>query len=150
MGKLRSAFCSSAGLISADEAVSARIVALTRCLLALAALIVCLIDPTLTVQAPRIVLALLGVYAVYSLALAAAAFGGRSFVAARAQPWLDGALYSALAWFSGSAGAVFFACLLFAIAAASFSRGFVEGLALTLVAGVVVAAAGLPVQAAML
>jgi signal transduction histidine kinase len=150
MGKLRSAFRSSAGLISADEAVSARIVALTRCLLALAALIVCLIDPTLTVQAPRIVLALLGVYAVYSVALAAAAFGGRSFVAARAQPWLDGALYSALAWFSGSAGAVFFASLLFAIAAASFSRGFVEGLALTLVAGVVVAAAGLPVQAAML
>lgn len=150
MGKLRSAFCSSAGLISADEAVSARTVALTRCLLALAALIVCLIDPALTVQAPRIVLALLGVYAVYSLALAAAAFGGRSFVAARAQPWLDGALYSALAWFSGSAGAVFFACLLFAIATASFSRGFVEGLALTLVAGMVVAAAGLPVQAAML
>jgi len=150
MGRLRSAFCSSARLVSADEAVSPRIVALTRCLLALAALIVCLIDPGLTVQPPRIVLALLGVYAIYSLALAAATFGGRSFVAARAQPWVDAALYSALAWLSGSAGAVFFACLLFAVAAASFSRGFIEGLTLTLVAGAVVAAASLAVQAAVL
>ena len=129
MGMLRSALCSSAGLISAEEAASPRIVALTRCMLAFAALIVCLVDPALTGQAPRIVLALLGVYATYSVALAAAAFGGCSFVAARAQPWVDAALYSALAWLSGSAGAVFFACLLFAIAAASFSRGFVEGLA---------------------
>lgn len=149
MGRLRSTFCSSAGLISAEEAASPRIVALTRCMLAFAALIVCLVDPALTGQAPRIVLGLLSVYVIYSVALAAAAFRGRSFVA-RTQPWVDAALYSALAWLSGSAGAVFFACLLFAIAAASFSRGFVEGLALTLVAGVVVAAASLAVQATVL
>ena len=150
MGRLRSAFCSSAGLISADEAVSPRIVAFTRGMLALAVLIVCLTDPALTVQAPRVVLALLGVYAIYSLTLVATVFGGHSFVAARAQPWVDAGLYLALAWLSGTAGPVFFACLLFAIAAASFSRGFIEGLALTLLAGVVVAAATLAVQAAVL
>ena len=111
MGRLRSAFCSSAGLITADEAASLRIVALARCMLAFAALIVCLVDPALTGHAPRIVLALLGVYATYSVALAAAAFGGRSFVAARALPWVDAALYSAVAWLSGSAGAVLFAVL---------------------------------------
>jgi signal transduction histidine kinase len=150
MSGLRAELLSGTEAIPADEAVGVRMVALMRCLLALSALLLFLADPMQAGRPSQIVLASLAAYGVYSIALAAVLFDGRSFVPSRLQPWLDMLFYACLVWLAGAAGTVFFAFVFFAIAAASFSRGVAEGLALTLVAGFLLTVAGLVVQPVLL
>lgn len=151
MRGLRAAWRSGTEVVSADEAVSVRMLGIMRGLLALSCLIIALADPMQAWRASHAVLAALGAYGIYSIALAAAQFQGRSLVPSRLQPWLDLLFYAYLVWLAGPAGSVFFSFLLFfPIAAASFSRGFAEGLALTLVSGFLLALTGLVVQPVLL
>jgi signal transduction histidine kinase len=120
-------------------------ISLARCALALCAALVWLADPK---QAHDVVAlpAALALYVVYSVAL----WRARGFVPARAQPWIDMAFYALVVWLAGPGGALFGAFLLFAVAAAALARGFVEALALALVAALLVGARGFALDAIVL
>jgi signal transduction histidine kinase len=83
-------------------------------------------------------------------AFAAALFfpGFRWFVPARAQPWIDVISYVALVALTEGIGSIFFHFFFFAIIVASFSRGFREGFAVTMVAVLTFATIGLAGYAA--
>lgn len=146
MRGVRAAWRSGTEAMSADEAVSVRMLGFMRASLALSCLIIALADP----RTSHAVLAALAGYGIYSVALAAAHFYGRSLVPSRLQSCLDMLFYASLVWLAGAAGSVFFCFLFFPIAAASFSRGCAEGLALTLVSSLLLAATGLVMQPVVL
>lgn len=150
MWALRTAWRSATEAVAADEAAGVRMVSLMRVLLALSCLIIAFADPMRAGWGAPAVLAALAAYCLYSIALAAALLRGRSLVPSRLQPWLDMLFYACLAWLAGPAGTLFFSLLLFPVAAASFSRGFAEGMALTLAAALFLAATGPAVQPVLL
>ena len=106
-------------------------VAIMRCLLALAALVVVSLDPA---QASPVELtyALLLFYTAYSAALCLE--GVRNALPSRAQPWIDVLVFTVLVALTQGTGSIFFHFFFFAIVAASFSRGLREGFAVTMVA----------------
>ncbi|MBI4348870.1 MAG: hypothetical protein HY553_18680, partial [Elusimicrobia bacterium] len=109
-----------------------RAVSAMRCVLALSAPLVMLIDgapPTrLTVLAFG---SLLG-YCAYCVFLFIAALRGKAFIASRAQPWVDILAYAWLAALSSGTNSIFFYFFFFPVVVASFSRGLREGVAATL------------------
>jgi signal transduction histidine kinase len=123
---------------AAAGAVDARMVALVRCLLALSALFVFVLDAATYAQ--------LLAYSFYSIALYLFILGGRMPVAPRAQPWIDVGVYGGLLALTGGASAMFFLYFFFPILVASFSRGWREGFAVTLVSAAL--AAGISLAAA--
>ena len=101
-----------------------------RCLLAMLALGVGYLDPS---QARWLdaFWAVLCAYAAFAGALIVPAVRGH--VPARAQPWIDVTFYLALVALTEGAGSVYFDLFFFAIIVASFSHGFREGFAVTMV-----------------
>lgn len=122
-----------AGPALADDSAGVRMVALMRCLLALSALVICYLDPPQPARLIELTYASLAAYYLYSFALAVSVFYRRPLVPARAQHWLDMLFYAYLIGLTAGASAVFFHFFFFAILVASFSRGFGEGLGVTLV-----------------
>jgi signal transduction histidine kinase len=106
-------------------------VALMRCLLALVALVAVSVaahhNPLPAVLFPSIV-----AYGVYSVALGIG--GSRRPLTARAQPWIDVLFYTFLIALTHGSESIFFHFFFFPIVAAAFSRGFREGLGVTMFA----------------
>ncbi len=120
-------------------------VAIMRCLLALAGLVVVYLDPT-HARWVELAYSSLIIYAAYSAILCVRAVRG-SF-ALRAQPWIDAFFYVYLVALTHGTGSIFFTFFFFAIVAASFSRGFREGFAVTMLAVLSFAVIGLAGYAA--
>ncbi|HEY0846574.1 MAG TPA: histidine kinase [Noviherbaspirillum sp.] len=115
------------------EAIDARMLMLVRGVLAYSAFGIVMIDasePHRWVELTRISLA---VYCAYSTLLVIG--GARSGWPQpnRAQHWTDVAFYVYLVMLTGGAGSLFFNFFLFAVLAASFTRGFREGMLVTVV-----------------
>lgn len=116
----------------AAESVDLRMVALMRCLLALSALLILVFDPTAPVGFRTSVYVALLSYCSYCVVLCIAIIGGRMPVAPRAQHWLDVIAFAGLVALTEGSFNIFFHFFFFAILVASFSRGFREGLAVTI------------------
>ena len=125
---------------TAGERVDAQMVAIMRCLLALLALGVVYLEQNQT-QSLAAVYGVLCAYAGFSIALFFPAV--RRHVKSRAQPWIDVAVYVALVALTQGIGSIFYHFFFFAIIVASFSRGFREGFAVTMVAALAFAIIGL-------
>lgn len=132
----------------ADDLAGVRMVALMRCLLALSALVICYLDPTQPSQLEALTYGSLAAYCVYSFALAVSVFYNRPFVPSRGQHWLDVLFYVYLVGLTAGTNAMFVSFFFFAILVASFSRGFGEGLAVTLVSVALFSLVGLIAGAA--
>ena len=115
------------------ESVDARMVALMRSVLAVSALVIFVFDPFQPSHFSTRIYAALLCYGVYSVALCIAITGGRMPVPARAQHWIDAAVCVLLVALSQGVTDMFFYFFFFAIVVASFSRGFREGLTLTVI-----------------
>lgn len=113
------------------DSVDTGMVGIMRCLLALAALVVVYVDPAQG-SPSTLTYAALTIYTAYSALLCLP--GLRRCVPARAQPWIDVLFYIVLIALTQGSGSIFFHFLFFAILTASFSRGFREGFAVTMVA----------------
>ena len=135
-----------AQVVHVAETVDRHMVAIMRCLLAMVGAVIVYVDPH---QARWIgaVWASLAVYSSYSVALFIPAVH-RSAAVSRAQPWVDVLFFAYLVALTQGIGSVFFHYFLFAIVVASFSRGFVEGISVTMVAVLSFAAIGLAGYAA--
>src|SRR5262245_50058563 len=121
------------GLPLADHSVDARMVAVMRTLLGLAALAIVYIDPPASDRLLSIVYGSLACYCVYGLAVCATVFHDRRLIPERALYWADVAFYGYLVMLTGGVSSVFFHFFFFAILVSSFSGGFREGLAVTVV-----------------
>ncbi len=104
-----------------------------RSVLAVSALVIFVFDPFQSPHFSTRIYAALLCYGVYSVALCIAITGGRMPVPARAQHWIDAAVCVLLVALSQGVTDMFFYFFFFAIVVASFSRGFREGLTLTVV-----------------
>ena len=127
------------------ESVDTGMVAIMRCLLALVGLVVIYLDPGRTPWVELTYASLLA-YAAYSSVVCAVTV--RHPLAQRAQPWVDVLFYVYLLALTEGAGSIFFHFFFFAIIAASFSRGFRDGFAVTMVATLAYAVIGLAGYAA--
>ena len=114
-----------------NEAVDARMVALMRSMLAVSALVIFVFDPFQPSHFTTPIYVALLCYGVYSTALCIAITGGRMPLAPRAHHWIDAAACVLLVALAQGVTDMFFYFFFFAILAASFSRGFREGLTLT-------------------
>lgn len=113
-------------------------IAALRAILALLALLAVYFDEALVPAALLgLAYASLIAYGVYSSGLLVSELSGRPLGPARAQPWLDALFYGYLIALSGSPGSPFFYFYFFAILTASLSRGFREGLGVTLLCVIV-------------
>ena len=129
------------------NSVDVHMVAIMRCLLALVALGFTYLDPAHTRWIGAIYAVLIA-YAAFSVALLVPKFRRATAALARAQPWIDVAFCIGLVALTGGADSVFFHFFFFAIIVASFSRGFREGFAVTMVAVLAFATIGLAGYAA--
>lgn len=114
-------------------AVDARMLMLMRCVLAFSAFgiaIIHVLEPLHWIDVTRISLA---VYCVYSVFLAFGAARSGWPQPHRAQHWTDVFFYVYLVILTGGSSSIFFNFFLFAILAASFTRGFAEGILVTVV-----------------
>jgi signal transduction histidine kinase len=130
-----------------DESVDARRVALMRCMLALSAVLIVFLHP---VQPERLIGLTYGsliAYSLYSVLLAGSVYRARPIVPQRAQHWVDVVFSTYLLALTSGTDSVFFFFFFFAILVASFSRGFGEGLAVTLASVLLFVAVGLPASA---
>src|SRR3954470_6910491 len=128
---LKSAVASRDGSSQVSASVDIHMVALMRCLLTVVVLVAVSADGYST-AAPALLPPPLFAYAVYSLALWAAGF--RGWTMRRAEPWVDVIFYVYLIALTHGGDSIFFHCFLFPIVAAAFSRGFREGLGVTMFA----------------
>lgn len=113
-------------------AVDTQMLSIMRCLLLTVALFVLYTDPRLVPWSASLQFPVLA-YAAYSVALCMSSV--RSYRGlSRAQPWIDVLFYAHLVGLTQGTASVFFHFYFFAIIAASLSRGFKEGLAVTLFA----------------
>lgn len=117
------------GEISIGSSLDSVMVATMRCLLAVAALVVAILNAGFG-TAPKLLYGVLLAYFAYSAALLSAAVRVRQSFQ-RAQPWLDIAFFAILVALTDGTESVFFHYFLFAIIVASYSRGFREGLWVT-------------------
>lgn len=125
----------------AESAVDLQMLSLMRCLLFVVALSVTYFLPALNPWSSGLKLAMLA-YAGYALALCTSSVRSHPGLS-RAQPWIDALFYAYLVSRTHGTASVFFHFYFFAIIAASLSRGFKEGLAVTMFAVISFVASGL-------
>gem|GEM_PF-151516 len=127
------------------ETVNARILTLVRCVLAFSALAIIWIDPSEPARWVALTYSSLALYCAYSVALAVIHVGGvgRWPASGRALHWLDIFFFAYLMALTEGTSSIFFYFFIFAIMAASFSRGFGEGLAVTLASLILFVVVGL-------
>jgi signal transduction histidine kinase len=110
------------------ERVDARMLALMRCVLAFSAFLAIGIDASEPSHWMELTRVSLGLYCVYSMILALASAASGWPQPHRALHWVDTLLYVYLVVLTGGASSLFFSFFLFSILVASFTRGFREGL----------------------
>ena len=112
--------------------MDARVVALMRCVLALSAMVIIALDPTEPGRLVYLTYATILVYLLWSAASVRGA-GRRApqLLPPRHEHWVDVGFSAFLAGLTLGAGSVYFFVFLFAILVASFTRGFWEGLRVT-------------------
>lgn len=111
--------------------VDIQLVALMRCLLALVALVAVSMEMHQSASSAALFASLVA-YWLYSVSLCAIGFQ-RGF-AARSQPWIDALFFAYLIGLTNGSDSIFFHYFFFAIVIAAFSRGFREGIGVTLFA----------------
>lgn len=115
-----------------DPAVDLQMLSLMRCLLFIVALAVAYFHPGLNPWPAALKLAMLA-YAAYAVALCTTSIRSHPSLS-RAQPWIDALFYAYLISLTGGTASIIFHFYFFAIIVASLSRGFREGLAVTMFA----------------
>lgn len=125
------------------ETVDARLLALTRCVLAFSALAIIWIDPAEPQRLVELTYASLALYCLYSAALATMAYRRDWAAPERAFHWADIVFYAYLVALTEGTSSIFFFFFFFAILIASFGWGFREGFAVTIVSLALFTAVGL-------
>src|SRR5258706_4867301 len=125
----------------AEQTVDARMVALMRCLLALSALCIVYIDPPAS-RVLDLAYVSLALYGLYSAILCGAIFHDRRLIAQRPLYWADVVFYGYLVALTGGVSSILFHLFFFCILVASFSRGYREGLSVTVVSALLFFVAG--------
>ena len=133
-----------AGVSQDEESGAHRMVARTRIVLALGALIILRIDPPEPVRSLALTYFSLGLYAVYAaiVCLQASRFVTWLEYSVRWQHWVDLACFTALIASSSGAQSIFFFGYVFTILVAAFQKGLQAGLAVTLVAALLFGSVG--------
>lgn len=134
-----------AGFSTVDrvETVDARMLALTRCVLAFTALAIIWIDPSEPRRLVELTYTSLAVYCIYSAVLALISYRRDWPAPKRAFHWADILFYAYLVALTEGTSSIFFYFFFFAILVASFSWGFREGLAVTVVSFILFTTVGL-------
>lgn len=114
------------------ETVQARMLVLSRCVLALSGLGIIWIDPTGPTRLVEWTYASLAIYSLYSVMLAIASYSSRWPTPHRAMHWIDVLFFAYLIALTGSANSFYVTFFVYPILVASFSRGFREGMLVTL------------------
>ena len=114
------------------ETVDARALLLMRCVLAFLALVVIWIDPSERARLTALTYASLALYCLYSVVLALVSYRANWPAPGRALHWVDVFCFGYLLALTGGTNGILFQFFVFAILVASVSRGFGEGLAVTL------------------
>jgi signal transduction histidine kinase len=125
------------------ESVDTRMLALTRCVLAFSALAIIFIDPTEPQRLVELTYASLALYCIYSVLVALTSYRAGWPTPGRATYWGEVIFYVYLVALTEGTSSIFFFFFLFAILAASFSRGFREGLLVTAASTVLFTVVGL-------
>ena len=115
------------------ETVDARMLALMRCVLALSALFMTYLYPIEPTRLAELTDASLAAYSLYSVILAVLSWRAHWPPPRRAVHWVDVFFYGYLVALAESTSSFFLYFFLFAVLVASFSRGFREGISVTLV-----------------
>jgi signal transduction histidine kinase len=113
-----------------------RVIAVMRLMLALLALLSTYIDPAETTHYVVATYAVLALYLAYSITLCTLAVRRPGTIPATVAYWADVGWYILLIGSSKGTNSIFFFYFFFAISVASFQRGFIAGLRVTLVATV--------------
>jgi len=132
--------------VSFDRWVDLRMISTVRLVLATAALLITMIDPTEPDRFVAATYAALALYAIYSLVIYILALR-RGPLPQRIIHWLDLAWYVPLIALSSGTNSIFFFFLFFCILVASFGWGFREGLRVTVVAATLFVLIGMLVPA---
>jgi signal transduction histidine kinase len=135
--------------ISSNETLEPRVLVLSRCLLAFAALAILWIDPSGPTPLVEWTYASLAVYCVYSVVLAVASYSTHWPPPHRALHWIDLCFYGWLVAVSGGAFLFYFAFFFYSILVASFVWGSREGVLVTLASVMVFSVIGLNVIPAL-
>jgi signal transduction histidine kinase len=125
------------------KSVDDRLIAAMRTVLALSALVITFIDPSVPAHYVPVTNAILALYTAYSLLLYMLARRQNSPLLLGMSHWLDIEWYGVLIGLSGSTNSVFFFFFFFAILVASFRWGFAAGCRTTLAAVVLCTTVGL-------
>jgi signal transduction histidine kinase len=130
---LTGAFTRPAAARTEDDSIDGRMVALMRCLLAFSALGIIVVDPSEPTRLVELTYLSLALYCGYSAAVLLGLLAGRALAPQRTHHWIDVGFYVCLVGFTAGTSSIFFFFFFFAILVASFSRGYGEGIAVTLV-----------------
>ncbi len=114
------------------ETVQARVLVLSRCVLALSGLAIIWIDPTGPTRLVEWTYASLVIYCLYSVVIAFMSYGSRWPTPHRVMHWIDVLFFAYLIALTGSASSFYVIFFVYPILVASFSRGFREGILVTL------------------
>ena len=123
----------SAGEFPGIEMVDARMLAVMRCVLALSALFVSSFHPIGPTRMAGLTSVSLALYCLYSVVLAALWSRANWPPPGRVVHWADVLFYGYLVALGEGASSIFLYFFLFPVLVASFSRGFREGISVTLV-----------------
>lgn len=124
------------------DAAHARMIVLMRCVLSCSALAIVYVDPSEPGRLVPMTYASLGVYCLYSTAIAWQSYSGAWPVPRRSAHWIDVAFYTWLVALTEGTASIFFYFFFFSILVAAFSYGYREGLRVTLVSAACFALAG--------
>ncbi|MBI3919575.1 MAG: hypothetical protein HY322_21510 [Betaproteobacteria bacterium] len=124
------------------DPVGAGMLASMRCVLAFSALLIISLYPTEPARPLELTYVSLAAYCLYSVVLAVISWRADWAPPGRAVHWADVFFYGYLVALTGGASSLFFYFFFFAILVASFSRGFREGISVTLVSFVLFVTAG--------
>ena len=133
---------SASGSVDRIETMDALMLMVMRCVLAVTALIIIWTDPSGPERWVALTYASLALYCVYSGILVLISYRFDWTVPPRACHWADVLFYGYLVGLTEGTGNIFFYFFFFAIMVASFSRGFKEGMAVTLASVTVFATVG--------
>lgn len=122
--------------------VDARMIGVMRCALAWSALAIVFVDPAGPGRFVGLVAASVIAYAVWSLAALALVARHRQVQPPRYEHWLDVVFSAFMVALTQGTSSIFFFIFLFAILVASFSRGYSEGLRVTIASVLLFAVAG--------
>lgn len=127
---------------SGIETVDTRMLVGMRCVLAFTALVIIWIDPSEPKRWVELTYASLVLYCAYSAILALISYRSGWPAPRRAFHWVDVLFYGYLVGLTEGTSSIFFYFFFFAIMVASFSRGFREGMAVTVASFAVFATVG--------